>query len=114
MAIEIEIDFIVLEAKSGSPFTVPLGDTVATLTPRYNHSSGCWSLDIADAQGVLLVAGLMLIPNVDILEPYQQLKRTLGSIVLLEKNVGDYRISSLLGTQTKLAWFRPGAEIVLV
>ena len=108
----IEIDFIVLEAKSGSAFTVPLGDTVATFTPRFNYSSRCWSLDITDAEGVLLAAGLMLIPNVDILEPYQQLKRTLGSIVLLEKNVGDYRVADFLGMQTKLAWFAPGREIV--
>ena len=104
---------IPLTAKGGATFTIPLGDVVVSLIPKFNYSSQCWTLDILDAQGEDLLLGLMLVPNIDILFPYPSVKEDLGSLVLIELNENDYQIVDYLGVNAELLWFPPGQEIVL-
>jgi len=108
-----ELFYVELSPSSGSGLTVPLGDTLVTLIPRYNYTLSLWSLDIFDAEGIVLVAGIMLIPNIDLLSPYPQIKRTLGSLVLIELNVGDHKSVDAIGINTKLLWYAPGQDVVL-
>jgi hypothetical protein len=70
-------------------------------------------MDILDSLGNLMLAGLMLVPNVDILKPYTAIKESLGSLVLVEVNAGDYQFPDLLGINTALVWFPSGTEVVL-
>jgi hypothetical protein len=93
--------------------TVDMGTVVIQIVTRFNYAAACWTMDILDTTGELMLAGLMLIPNIDILKPYTALKESLGSLVLIEKNAGDYMSPDLLGITTALLWFPPGADIVL-
>lgn len=91
--------------------TVTLGDVTVTLVTRYNYSAACWCMDIQDANGDDLLAGIMLVPGVDLLKAYQEEKKSLGSLILAEKTAGAYMDPDSLGTTTKLIWFAYGEEI---
>jgi hypothetical protein len=93
--------------------TVSMGTVVIQLVTKYNYSASCWTMDILDSLGNLMLAGLMLVPNVDILKPYTALKESLGSLVLIEVNAGDYQSPDLLGINTVLLWFPSGTEVEL-
>jgi len=104
---------IQLTADSGSRTTVDLDSMIAIFVPKYNYSAKCWSLDILDVSGELLLVGLMLVPDVDILEPYTSVKETVGALVLVEKTAGDYMLPYSLGTTAVLLWYAPGEEVVI-
>jgi hypothetical protein len=106
-----ELKYIDLSNDGGATTTVPLGDTVITIRQKYNYTIKCWTIDILDAEGTLLLAGLMLVPDIDILKPYPAIKELIGSLVLIEKTADDYQSAELFGTNTKLLWFAPGEEI---
>ena len=105
--------YIELSPKGGGQFVTVLGDNLVTLVTRYNYEAQCWCLDILDAQGTLMVAGLMLIPNIDILAPYPYVASLLGALVLVEQTVGQHLLATSLGLTTKLLWFPVGTEVVL-
>lgn len=94
-------------------FSVTLGDTVVVFQTKYNYSANMWVLDILNSDENMIIAGLMLKPNIDILIPYAQKKKTLGSLVLIEKNVGDHQNPDLLGINTVLLWYEPGETVVI-
>jgi hypothetical protein len=89
-----------------------LGSTQVELVTRFNYSIPAWIMDILDSAGNLMIAGLTLVPKVNILKPYPELT-SLGSLVLVELNDGDHQNPSLLGSQVQLLWFPVGAAIVL-
>ena len=93
--------------------TVNLTDMVVTLVTRYNYSAAAWFLDILDSDGVALLNGQLLTPNVDILAPYPDIKDLIGALVLVELNDGDYMSPDLLGINTALLWYAPGVDVVL-
>lgn len=107
------MNYIPLSNKGGSKITIPLVDSLITFRTCYNYSAECWVLDLLDTAGEVLLAGLMLVPNVDIMHPYPSLQEEIGSLVLVEKNEDDYKDAELLGSTTKLLWFAPGEEIEL-
>lgn len=92
---------------------VNLGDVLVAITTRFNYSIKSWTMDIDDARGNIILAGLMMIPGIDMLSPYPEQKEILGGLVLVEKDDGDYLDDSNLGTLTKLVWYPPGTEVVL-
>jgi hypothetical protein len=96
-----------------SSVTVDLEGAVTTFVTKYNYSAACWVLDLYDQDGNLLLAGLMLIPATDILKPYPEQQKTLGSMVLIEHDAGNYTSPDLLGVETALLWFAPGTEVEL-
>lgn len=89
---------------------VDLDGTIADLTTQYNYSAECWSLNIIDSAGDAILTGLKLVPNIDILRPHPTAKSLIGSLVLVEKNVGDYKSPDLLGINTALLWFSVDEE----
>ncbi len=92
---------------------VDLDTAVVTFVSRYNYSAECWVLDLYDSEGNDILLGLMLVPGIDLLIPYQHQKALYGSLVLVEKETGDYKNSDGLGTITKLLWYPPGEEVVI-
>lgn len=102
---------IPLSSNPQGQVVVSLGDTVAILITRYNYSAACWTLDIQDSNGNNILTGIMLIPGADLLAAYPENKKALGSLVLAEKNAGDYQNPEGLGTLTKLIWFAYGEDI---
>ena len=53
---------IPLTSDAQGQVTVNLGTTTITLVTRYNYSAQCWSLDIFDVNGDLMLAGIMMVP----------------------------------------------------
>ena len=90
-----------------------LGGVQLELVTRYNYTAQYWVLDVLDADSNPIINGLPMVPNVDILKPYPDVKALIGSLVLVEQNAGDYTSSSLLGANTQLLWFPLGTAIVL-
>lgn len=90
-----------------------LGNISVTLTPRFNYAAGCWSLDILDATGANLANGLMMVPNTDLLLGLTDLKLQIGSLVVVENNVDDYKNPESIGYNMQLLWYPYGTEITL-
>lgn len=106
--------YIIEMTSDGEGITeVNLGDVLVTITTRFNYSIEAWTMDIADALGNIILSGLMMVPNVDMLSPYPEQKELLGGLVLFEQASDDYLSDSKLGINTKLVWFPPGTEVVL-
>jgi hypothetical protein len=84
--------------------TVDLNGTIVTVVTRYNHAAECWMMDVLDVEGETLLAGLMLVPGVDILKAHQRLKATLGTMIVFERNAGDYKSPDKLGVDVVLTW----------
>lgn len=62
--------------KGGTPqrFTITLGQIEYQLTLRYrNIDQGGWCVDIADAIGAAIIAGIPLVTGADLLEQYKHL-----------------------------------------
>lgn len=106
-----DLHVIELTDSGEGSYTVDLGDALVILTTRFNYAAGAWTMDVQDIDGNMLVAGLMLVPNIDVLLPYTELKELLGGLVLIELNADDYRSDILLGQNTKLLWFPVGTEV---
>jgi len=102
---------IALTSDSESQTTVNLGTTTITLVTRYNYLAQCFSLDIFDENGNLMLAGVMMVPGVNLLKPYAAVAAIIGGLVVAEINPGDYMSSDLLGTNVVLLWFPPGIPV---
>lgn len=109
-----DVQVIALKSSGEGSYTVDLSNTLITLVCRHNYTTASWTMDILDADRAVLVAGLMLVPDIDVLYPYIELKELLGSLVLVELNKDDYQSGELLGINTKLLWFPAGTEVVLL
>jgi len=92
---------------------VDLGSALVYLVTRFNYSAKCWTMDMEDVQGSPILNGLMLVPNVDILHPYTQVRKKYGTFMLVEKAAGEYTKPDMLGVNTLLLWFPPGEEAAL-
>lgn len=104
---------IPLESKGESKFSVDMFTFVLLFTTKYNHYLSIWILDIQDMDENILVAGIVLKPNIDLLIPYLQLKKTIGSLIVVENKVGDYKDSTKLGTEIAMLWYPVGEEVIL-
>lgn len=91
--------------------TIDMTTVLVVLVTRYNFYTNVWTLDILDILETPILTGIPLVPGVDLLAPYAQVKKTLGGLVLVEKNEGDYKDQDLLGNNTKLLWFPVGEEV---
>lgn len=90
--------------------TVNLGGTIVELVTRYNYSAECWTMDILDDQGENILTGLMLVPDVDILAPYEEEKKTLGSLTIAQRYADAYLNPNVLGTDIVLIWTPVGED----
>ena len=90
-----------------------LGNIQVHLVTRFNYTAACWTLDILDASGNLMVAGIMMVPGINLIKPYPQITGLIGGLMVVELNVGDYQSPSLLGTNIQLLWFPVGTPVAL-
>lgn len=100
--------YLPLTYSGESEQTFDLGTISIVIVNRYNYQTRCWSLDILDGNGNNLAAGLMMVPYVDILKGYPELKLRVGSLVPVENKAGDYNIPEYLGEYLQLFWYPPG------
>jgi len=78
-----------------------------TFVTRYNYTAGCWTLDIIDSAGAMLLAGLMLVPEVNILHAHPNIVEIIGALYLVENKIGQYLLPDSLGVTTYLIWYAP-------
>lgn len=95
-------------------FTFNLNGVTLKIVTRFNYSAQCWVMDLFDATEASLLYGLMMVPNVDLLFPYQQLKKTLGSLMVIESASDEYQQDFALGDTVKLIWAAPGEVLPVV
>lgn len=81
---------------------VQLGNNFVDITLDWRTIIEQWSVKI-EQDGVLLVTGVMLEPNINILQNYPDLAPTIGSIYF----VGDKATLDNLGSNNSLVWESP-------
>ncbi len=87
---------------------VDLGDSgLYTFATKYNITAAVWTLNIADSQGNDLLTGLMMVPEINLIEPYPAIAEKIGALYLVENHAGDYTRPNELGTNAYLVWQAP-------
>ena len=104
-------NIIPLLADGENTTTLNLSIGIISIVTRYNYLSECWCMDILDANGDLMLAGIMLVPLIDLLAPHTAVKQEIGTFLLIEKYTGAYKDPDKLGTDTALLWYAPGEDI---
>lgn len=89
-------------------FTVTLNDVLYNMRLTYNTAQeGCWILDIGDENQVMLVAGIPLVSNIDLLAQYTYLGFG-GSLVLTtDRNAAEVPRFEDLGVIAHLYFITP-------
>lgn len=95
-----------LTADPDSRRQIRLGDNTLSLRTYFVPTSATWFMDITDADGVLLAAGLALVPLINVLEASPELTRRLGQFRVLPPNTSDQNTSQ--DALAPLWWFAPG------
>ena len=96
---------IPLTPYGSSRINVDMGSSgLYTFVTKFNYTALCWEIDVIDAAGSPVLSGLMLVPDVNILNPYPLVAEKIGALYLLENHLGDYQIQDKLGTDTFLVW----------
>ena len=106
------IKLISMDPVGGSKYTVNVNNTVLSIEIKYNYSTECWLMDIYNSSEALIVAGIMLVPNIDLLAAFTRIKENVGTFVLYELNEDDYKSPDLFGINTKLVWYSSSDEIL--
>ncbi len=95
-----------LTADPDSRRQIRLGDNTLSLRTYFVPTNATWFMDLTDADGVLLVAGLALVPFINVLESSPELTRRLGQFRVLPPNASDQNTAQ--DTIAPLWWFAPG------
>jgi hypothetical protein len=88
-------------------FGVSLAGVFYNMTVRWNEPGGCWMLDIADVNDVLVVGGIPLVNGVDLLDQYGYLNFGGQLIVVTDFDASAPPTSSNLGSQSHLYFVTP-------
>ena len=108
-----EYNVIPLPNQGNTFTTVLLGSMIIEIELQFNYIISCWSMNIYDSMTNLLVAGVMLVPNVDLLVPYPGVRQQVGGLAIVEKSDGDSADGDNLGSLVQLLWCPPDEEMVL-
>lgn len=95
-----------LTADPDSRRQIRLGGNTLSLRTYYVPLSRTWFMDVSDSDGVLLAAGLALVPLVNVLEASPELTRTLGQFRVIPLDASDENTSQ--NSIAPLWWFAPG------
>lgn len=109
----IEYNVIPLPNQGNTSTTVLLGSMIIEIELQFNYIISCWSMNIYNSLTELMLAGIMLVPNVDLLGPYPGVRQEIGSLAIVEKEDGDYTNGDNLGSLVQLLWYPLGEEIIL-
>lgn len=74
----------------------------------WNYTTSAWYLDITDGAGNVLIRGLALVINVDLLEPYPDVAERLGELRVAGLDGNVNRTVDDLGVNSNLISFTEG------
>ena len=85
-------------------FRIDLDGTTYTLAIRYNTRENRWFLDVATAAGVLILSGIKVLLNVNLIERFAQSELPPGNLFILnsdedsevEPGLLDFGVNTLL------------------
>jgi hypothetical protein len=102
-------EYFVIDLIPTGEASVTVNFPLVTLTfiTRYNYSAECWSMDILDTDGNLILAGLMLLPGFNLIEQFPAQQEAIGSLIVSELNIEDYKQPYNLGSSVVLLWEPP-------
>lgn len=84
-------------------FSIALGDATFNLRTTYNDvEEGGWILDIGDADGAVLLAGIPLLTGADLLQQYRYLDLGGSLFVTTDRDTGDVPTYDGLGITSHL------------
>lgn len=84
-------------------FTIALAGTVYNMRVTYNAAAeGGWTLDIGDANGAVLIAGIPLVTGADLLQQHRHLGIGGSLFVTTDRNTGDVPTFDGLGVTSQL------------
>ena len=101
-----EVPIASLNAKSSQ--TVALDNTVYRLTFVFNTRCLAWGMDIATQDGTVIVAGIKLLPQVDLLFRHKDTRLPKGRLFAVDVEDGDEAPrpeKNQLGTKMRLLYF---------
>jgi hypothetical protein len=110
---ETTFNVLPLSNQGNTSTTFVLSGVTIIVELTFNYIISCWSMNIYDTSRNLLSAGLILVPNVDLLLPYPALGQLIGHLVIVEQTDGDYMNPDKLGDTVQLLWYPPGTEVEL-
>ena len=94
---------ILAQPSQAQRFSVTLAGTAYNMRLTYDIAQdGCWILDIGDANGALLVAGIPLVTGVDLLAQYAYLGFGGALIVTTDRGAGEVPTFDGLGATSHL------------
>lgn len=89
-------------------FTTTLNGVTYNMRLTYDVAQGgCWILDIGDANGALLVAGIPLVTGVDLLAQYSYLGIPGALLVTTDRGAGEVPTFDGLGVTSHLYYVTP-------
>ncbi len=89
-------------------FSVTLGGILYRMRLLYNDADeGGWTLDIGKPDGTVLLAGVPLIPGINLLEQYEHMEWPGALIVRSDRDAGEAPTRDGLGTTSRLFFVTP-------
>jgi hypothetical protein len=99
---------IPLTPSQAQRFTVTLSGVLYNMRFTYDIAQDrCWILDIGDADGALLVAGIPLVTGVDLLSQYRYLGIPGALLVTTDRGAGEVPTWDGLGVTSHLYYVAP-------
>ncbi len=88
---------------SAQSFTITLGEVPYRMRLIYNDAEeGGWTLDIGDQGGTILLAGIPLVPGVDLLAQHAHMDWPGALVVTTDRDAGEAPTFEELGTTSHL------------
>lgn len=99
---------IPLKPSQAQQFAITLSGALYNMRFTYNTAQdACWVLDIGDASGALLVAGIPLVSGTDLLSQYRYLGIPGALLVTTDRGAGEVPTFDGLGTTSHLYYVAP-------
>lgn len=99
---------IPLKPSQAQRFGVTLSDVPYNMRLTYDIAQdGCWILDIGDANGSLLIAGIPMVTGVDLLSQYRYLGIPGALLVTTDRGAGEVPTFDGLGVTSHLYYVAP-------
>ena len=101
-----EVPIASLNAKNSQ--TVALDNTVYRMTFVFNTRRLAWDMTIGEQDGTIIVAGIKLLPQIDLLSRHRDIRLPKGLLYAIDVEEGEQAIrpeKNQLGTKLRLLYF---------
>jgi len=90
---------------------VDLGETTYETTYRWNEREGAWYFDLAEQNGVMIVSGQKIVPNISITKRWAFAKMPEGEIAIYSQAPNERPTRDSLSEGTVQLWYYTPEEL---